>query len=331
MPALLERAARIPKRAVDVVLQRRAETRARAYTPEQRDRVRVLHQAAKRRIRAARELRDASDIVAAGTLYREAGVLAARACVVAQDPESDGELDAAEAWSRLDRITGGEPSAEGAAETPYERARRLATDPDLLAIDKLAAVPAREHLEQIDRALAALLGSLEPRSVRRIRVSRVLRLALVALALLGALAAMIVWLLSPNNVARGKPASAVSYWPGSGPADELVDGQKESPWGSATGRSHDAWFQIDLLDTFEVRRVVVINRDDGFAHTTVPFVIELSEDGSSYSELSRVEGPAAPGQRWSRTGSGRGRFVRVRQLSGTGFALSEIEVYGKKL
>jgi hypothetical protein len=328
MGAFAERMSRLPKRALDLVLQRRAEARAKAYAPEQHERVRTLHRAALARIIAGRGLRDASDVVAAGTLYREAALLTARAVVAAHDPAPDTELDAKQAWERLDQITT-EPREP---DTPYARAKRLATDSDVLALDRMPPVRAREDLDQVDRALSRLLGEVEPRTVRRIKVSRVLRILTLAAVKITLLVLLIAWLVAPTNIAKGKPASAISYWPGSGPASELVNGNLESPWGSATGKANDPWFQIDLLDPYELRKVVVINRDDSFASSTVPLVIETSEDGATFSEIARFEGPAVARQRWVHKGGGRARHVRVRRVgAGLGFALSEIEVYGKKL
>jgi hypothetical protein len=70
-----------------------------------------------------------------------------------------------------------------------------------------------------------------------------------------------------NNIARGKPASqnsdAVGY---SGSARLAVDGFRYTdparksmaltPSGSLT------WWSVDLLETYHVRRMVVVNRDD---------------------------------------------------------------------
>ncbi len=323
MAALLQQIRHVPARVLDVFLLRRAESRARAFSPAQQANVKRLHQAALVRLTSARRLRDASEIIAAGTLYREAALLAARAAVVAHDAEARDDLDAEQAFARLKEL---------ASETDpnLSEAQRLATDPNRLAIDELGAIEARERLERVDRALGGLLGTIEPRSVRRIRISRVLRLGAVALVALGAIVALILWLLAPKNVARGKPATAISYWPGSAPADALVNGKHESPWGSGTGLVANAWFQIDLLDSHEIERVVVVNRDDGYSYTSAPFVIETSEDGTTFTRIARFEAPATAGQRWVHTGGGSGRYVRVRRDGGRGFALSEIEIYGKK-
>jgi hypothetical protein len=131
MPGLGQALARLPERTLDLVLQRGAEQRARGYTPEQRNQVRVLHAAALRRIHAGRGLRDASDVVAAGAVYREAALLAVRSVVSARDPELGETLEPPALFERID-----------VQSDVFEHARRLATDTDLLAIDKLSPVRA---------------------------------------------------------------------------------------------------------------------------------------------------------------------------------------------
>jgi hypothetical protein len=317
MPGLRQELVRLPRRALEIVLQRDAEQRARAYAPEQQERVRMLHAAAVRRIRAGRGLRDASDVVAAGAIYREAAQLAARSVVVTREPVIGDQLEPAAIWERL------EVPADA-----FEHARQLATDTDLLTLDKMSPVRAREHLDRVDRALVQLLGLVEPRSARRIRISRLMRIALGALVLLTALVLLIYWIVSPRNVALGKPASASGYWPGSPPAGELVNGQRETPWGSASSKSADPWFEVDLVRPHAIRKIVIVNRNDGYASTTTPFVIELSDDGRQFRQLATFDGPARSGQRWQHRGGGNARFVRVRHLGTAAFALSEIEVYG---
>jgi hypothetical protein len=317
MPGLRQGLARLPRRALEIVLQRDAEQRARAYAPEQQERLRMLHAAALRRIRAGRGLRDASDVVAAGAVYREAAQLAARSVVVAREPGVGDELEPAAIWARLD-----------VPADAFEHARQLATDTDMLTLDKLSPVRAREHLDRVDRSLVQLLGLVEPRSVRRIRISRLSRIAIGGLLLLAGLILLTYWVASPRNVALGKPASASGYWPGSPPAGELVNGEHETPWGSASSKSPDPWFEVDLVGPHAIRKIVVVNRSDSYANTTTPFVIELSDDGQQFRQLAAFDGPARSGQRWQHRGGGEARFVRVRHVGTAAFALSEIEVYG---
>jgi hypothetical protein len=327
MPALLERLTRIPRRAAELVLQREAEQRAYQYGVEQRAQLRDSHAAALRRIRAGRGLRDASDVVAAGAVYREAATLAARSVLAGLDPAATAEPEVELLWARLETLLGAASEGE---ESPFQRARRMATERDLLALDKLSPVRAREQLDQVDRALVRLLGVVEPRTLRRIRVSRYTRIALLVLVVVGMLAGLLIWALSPNNVALGKPVSAVSYWPGSEPASELVNGESESPWGSATATADEPWFLVDLTKPHRIRKIVVINRNDGYAHATTPLAIDVSDDGQIFRELARFEGPAKSGQRWTYRGSEVARFVRVRHVGVRSFALSEIEVYGNE-
>ncbi len=332
MAGIAAKVTALPKRAVEAVLLRQAEARAKSYAPEQGARIRSLWLGAIRRMRAARDLRDASNVAAAGTLYREAGVLAARAVVTAQDASAN--VDDVAAWKRVQELAeqGTLPTTSVAAFAdgePLDEARDLAEAADPLLVDALPPVLARERLDRIDRGLLLLLAGVEPRTPAQLRRARVLRIALLAVAAIGMLVGLVAWIVAPTNVARDKPTMASSYWPGSPTADALVNGSEESPWGAATGTENDAWFRIDLLKQHRIDRIVIVNRKDGFARFTTPFALELSEDGANFEEVQRFTGKAEAGQRFVYRGNGKNwRFIRVRHIGRKAFALSEIEVYG---
>ncbi|MCA9599057.1 MAG: discoidin domain-containing protein [Myxococcales bacterium] len=329
MALVLQKLAALPKRALEAVVLKEAEARAKSYRPEQSEGVHQLWHAAVRRMRAARDLRNASNVAAAGTLYREAGVLTARAVALAA---GESFADAA-AWPRVRELAEQgalprtPPSAFADGE-PLDEAQDLAEQTDALLLDAVPPVVARQRLDRIDRALVLLLQGVEPRSPKQVRRSRILRIATLALLIIAAIVGLFAWLLAPKNVALGKPTLASSYWPGSATAEALVNGQDESPWGSATGQE-DGWFRVDLLAPHRIDRVVVTNRKDNYAYTTTPLAVELSSDGESFQEVRRFTGRGGEGQRWVYRGDGQvARFVRVRNVAGHGIALCEIEVYG---
>jgi hypothetical protein len=333
MAGIAAKLSALPKRALEAVLLRQAEERAKSYAPEQGAHVRSLWQGAVRRMRAARDLRDASNVAAAGTLYREAGVLAARAIVTAQDAGANAVDDAA-AWNRVRELAelGNLPKTSIAAFAdgePLDEARDLAEAADPLLVDALPPAVARERLDRVDKALLLLLAGVEPRTTKELRRSRVLRIAALALVFVGVLVGLVAWIVAPANVALGKPTMASSYWAGSPTADALVNGSEDSPWGAATGTTEDPWFRIDLLAPHRIDRIVIVNRQDAYASSTTPIALELSEDGVSFQEVRRFTGPGESGQRFVYRGDGKNwRFVRVRHIGRRAFALSEIEVYG---
>jgi hypothetical protein len=308
---------------------RESLARAGLYSPEQRAGLRQLHGGALHRLRAARDLRRTTSVGAAAAIYREAALLVAQSVLFAHAPSSGSEsLDPPACWQRL---------AEHLTDRP-ERAQALAVilelveDRDVLAFDRLPAASALARLDALEHALFMLLGEVEHRTPAELRRTRVLRIALAVATVLLALGFSITALLASPNVARGKPVAAQSYFPGSAPADALVNGKVESPWGAATGTSKDTWFAIDLLARHEIERVLVYNRTDAYAAVNAPFVVELSEDGYEYRQLAVASQAVGPGAAWKfelkREGA---RWLRIRKLDARGLALGEVEVYGRKL
>ena len=155
MALVLQKLAALPKRALEAVVLKEAEARAKSYRPEQSEGVHQLWHAAVRRMRAARDLRNASNVAAAGTLYREAGVLTARAVALAA---GESFADAA-AWPRVRELAEQgalprtPPSAFADGE-PLDEAQDLAEQTDALLLDAVPPVVARQRLDRIGGRVA---------------------------------------------------------------------------------------------------------------------------------------------------------------------------------
>lgn len=328
----------LSRRLRESLTLREAEQRARGYSPEQSARLIELHDAAVERLRSARDLRDATRIGAASAIYREALLLVPRTLLLSWDPLRPVDaVDAETAWQELEgRLIAPQPDPrfvdrKGRRVQAFRQARELATEPDLLTLDRLRPVDALRRLDAAHETSTRLLSTVEARSPRAIRRSRVARLGCLSFVLLGLLTWLVIWIASPNNVAAHKPAQASSYWPGSAPADALTNGVIDSPWGSATARGADTWFSVDLLGEYRISKVVVYNRSDANGRDSVPFAVEFSTDGKSFHEAGRFTGRATPAERWVLSVDKKlARYVRVRKLDMRGLALSEIEVYGSK-
>ena len=335
---LRSNAEKLVSRLREFFMLKEAEQRAKVYTSEQQVELARLHEAAVERLRAARDLRDATRIGAAGAVYRETLLLLPRALSYAWNPERAAlSLDAASGWQALEsRLLLPEPDPafydqKGRRVEAFRQARSLAVEPDPLALDRLAAVDALARLDAVHETSIRLLEQIEPRSVQAIRRSRAMRRLAAAASVLVLLLLVVVWVVTPKNVALGRPAQASSYFPGSASADALVNGEVESPFGSATARSALAWFSIDLLNDHAIDKVVIYNRSDPFGRETTPFSLELSADGKSFHEVKVLSEKSTPGERWVLDLHGEvARYVRLRKPDARGLALSEIEVYGSK-
>ncbi|KAK7138555.1 hypothetical protein R3I93_015859 [Phoxinus phoxinus] len=72
----------------------------------------------------------------------------------------------------------------------------------------------------------------------------------------------------PGNLALGATAVQSSTWGGAG-AQRAVDGNRDSIWSggscSHTNGDRDPWWRVDLGKAYEVTRVSITNRGDGYA------------------------------------------------------------------
>ena len=314
------------------LLLRRAEERAAAFSAPTAEELKRLTSGAQSRWQVARALRDSGEAAASATLYREVAMHLVAALWVAEGTELEEQspLNALEARLQ-DGEFAGFSSKDLEDKAPLRRTIELANSTDTLHFDAMSAVDARLHLEAVDAALTRMARGIEPRSVSEIKRARWARILAGALGVIALLAGGLYLLLAPKNVAFGKPVIADSYWPGSAPADTLVNGDIEDPWGSATAQNGKAWFRIDLQAPMHVTGAKIVNRNDRFANVNQGVVIEISDDDHHFKEIASSDKTKQPGDSWRfRKIDAKGRFVRIRRLKGAGsFALSEIEIYGE--
>jgi hypothetical protein len=187
--------------------------------------------------------------------------------------------------------------------------------------------------------LASLFAWLE----RRIDTRTEREIALRRSASGGALAlffAGLFWvLLSPTNIARGKPVSASSlcgYTPaaplGAPRLERAVDGRRrELTFAVCTEVEPKPWVMVDLGAPHVIRQVVVYPRSDCcFGELELPVGIELSDDNQHFELAETISEPATPELPWRFSVHGRtARYVRVstdakesRQV-----VIGEIEIY----
>lgn len=163
----------------------------------------------------------------------------------------------------------------------------------------------KTHLTLARRALAWLLC--------------VLMLAGTALSALPVSAAEV-------DIARGKTAIACHVESAALTPDMALDGKSSTRYAAGGGCAHDTWYILDLGDNFDLSKVR-INWEA--AHPSA-YVLEVSKDGQTYTELKKVtDAPAG----WVETPvSGTGRFLRIREvtraLAPYGFSMWDLEVYG---
>jgi hypothetical protein len=319
---------------------RHAESTVRAYTPAQRSLVAEHADAALHRLVAGRRVAQA---VSAAELLRESVARYLDAAALARASDAD----ATAALAHFDRAAAlpplpPDPARPRADPTDDARVRAAlsalaASDP--LYFDRLSPEDAERARWALDRAATMLRGAVESRSLPHLRGARWGRVAGALLVL-----AYVAWtavriFVLPRNIALDKPVRASSVDRGGTPGGarapdpkELVDGDLGTSYGVKTAVEDSPNVVIDLLDKYWIQTVAVHNRIDGWApDDCLPLVLEVSVDGTQWTEVARrtEHFEAKPG--WIVNASGRGaRYVRLRVDHRGYLALSEVEVYGRK-
>lgn len=305
-------------------LLREARRLAEACDDAARAELRLLRDGVRERAKAAREAADEHYDAAALSLLGQALQLAATAVQIARGARPTGG-----ALSRVELVelfdSGG---LEGLAPTPdWSTLRELLATDDPTAADRNRAT-ARSAIPSLTSALRRLERGFEVRTVRRLRVLRWVRIVGAVLLVMGLAAGMVGWLLTPDNVALGKPVTASSQRAGTPAA--LVDGIRTGAYGAHTQTDGKAWFTVDLMKPHRLSRVVVYNRGDGYWSEMLPLVLELSVDGKKFERARVREGTFTDSKPWRVGLKGEvARYVRLRVDRADAYiALNEIEVYG---
>jgi hypothetical protein len=135
----------------------------------------------------------------------------------------------------------------------------------------------------------------------------------------------------PVNIAAGKPVHATSAFPNSPAPRYLVDSHPGFAYGAATNIEDSPRIEIDLQGDFAINRIDVYNRTDGWWDECLPLVVELSQDGKSYTQIGRRDEHFGSDIPWTVEGSGRiARYVRFSLLRRNYLALGRVEVFGMK-
>ena len=129
--------------------------------------------------------------------------------------------------------------------------------------------------------------------------------------------------LSGPNLAEGKPWRASSTYRGFSPADGMCDKRKTAIF-FHTNREQDPWVEIDLGQPTSIHRVDIRNRRDCCRDRTFPLTIEVSTDGTQWTEVGTQTEPFS---RWTLEFAPiPARYVRARARKRTFLHLEGFEV-----
>ena len=305
----------------EALLLEQAMRAARSYTDGAR--VSALARAGAEAALVADRALDDGYLASAFAVYREAALSFMAAAIVstpAPEPVA-AELPAATVLARFrDR------------QWPREKRADLeAFCASITAERPVGAPPARSDVEAA-RDVVGWLGTLvEPRGVAELRVQRGVRVVLACALAVALLAWAISGLGSSKNVALHKPVTASSLFNGNIVPGNLTDGViAGAPFGIHTKVGGSQWVSVDLGSVYELDRIQVYNRGDGYFDEGLPFSLQLSVDGAAFYELEKRTTSFSQSAPWvAKAGGKKARFVRVEGAPGKYVSLSELEVYAK--
>jgi len=134
------------------------------------------------------------------------------------------------------------------------------------------------------------------------------------------------------NISRGKYAQQSSdYVHSCSPtASKAIDGNRDGNFGAcsttATNEDQAAWWQVDLLGTYDLKRMAIYNRADCCSDRLRDFEVKTSLDGVHW--VTGASSPSAVGVLWQADIGGHARYVRVQLRGKNHLSLTEVEVYG---
>jgi len=317
----------VPRRIREFFLLTEAERRVTALSASQRTNLRICHDAAMRRLRAAEDLCGVSQPAVALTLSRQGAFFLAAAYLASKRQTFDtSSLTLRSALDELNAVL----TEDGCRVPPqFEAVRRLAAADDPLEFDRLPARETRRLAEELELVTAWLGRLVDPRSPRELRFVRIVRIAIASIALVTLLVVAAVWLFSPPNLALHKKVAASSVAWDTVP-EGAVDGKKDGRFGFHSAIEDSPWLSIDLGRGHLVTRIKVYGRGDGTYDQSIPLALEVSDDGSSYHQIAERTEPFSELGPWViKPEALTTRFIRLRTERRSVLVLGEVEVNGR--
>ncbi len=193
-------------------------------------------------------------------------------------------------------------------------------------VDALSFAEAETLRDRADAAVRGLLDGVESRTkneLRGLRIGRPLAIALLVVGLAWHFART-RWLV--HDVALHKPVTTSPLRAPPATAEGVTDGRTRGTFAVQTVEGKPAFVTVDLERSYEIQRVKVYNRGDGWFYDSIPCSLDLSDDGVTFHEAAKR---TEHFEVWTVELGGRpARFVRVSRENGY-VALNEIEVYAR--
>ena len=164
------------------------------------------------------------------------------------------------------------------------------------------------------------------RTASRLCLRRGTALLLCMLLLVSPLLTALPVSAAETDIARGKTAIACHSESASLSPDKALDGNSSTRYAAGGVCPDSTWYVLDLGNNYDLTHV----RINWEAAHPSSYVLEISADGQTYTQMKQVSNADAG---WVETAvSGTGRFLRIREvtraLSQYGMSMWDLEVYG---
>ncbi len=280
--------------------------------------------AARSRLDAAAQLREAGRDLPAILLYREGIVMLGRVLIAARGQASDEmPSDGGQTLERFASLLANEHTSLAA---DLRDAMRLAEP------QELDALPGRALASRVDvlaSLTARLLERIEPTSRERSLYVKYAPAASVLVTLLCAFGTVAYFAFLPTNIAKGRPVVASSATYETKPGG-VVDGKDYGRFGFHSDVEASPWIRVDLGRKYHLTEIKIFGRHDCCYDQSVPMLCEVSGDGEQFDEVATKSEPFEQIEPWVVSPNGvSARYLRVRTLRESVLVLSEIEVYGE--
>ncbi len=312
-------------RSIRTFLLLDAEAHVRRRDPNTSRAIATRCESATERVRAALELGQPLEATAAIALYRDSASLLLDAIFEERAPLSRPQrVDAGELWARYE--------AELAHELPppdyYPIVRDAFVSDDAAYVDRLPLLDRVTLREQSASLVRWLRGNVEPRTPTELGFARMVRVlgVLAVFAFIGTRVS--AYVRSLDNLARGCPVVASSRLSGTPTADNATNGTIEKTYGVHTEVQENASVRVELRAPKHISEIRVHARGDGYGSESVPFVVEIGDDGTTFQELATRTLPFSDSEVFVVPADHKvAKFVRVRRIGHGYIALAEIEVF----
>jgi hypothetical protein len=319
---------KLGRRIREFFLLQEAAKHSSALAPAQLASMRTYHDAARRQLRIAEDLRVSGQISEARALYRQGYHLLALVFLTSQDGEIDGgQLAVEDVFKRFDAAIA---KAELAPPPDFDKAKSLVLSKDLLALDRLVPEEARRATEVFDLATPWLLDLVNIRSSQELKVARIVRLTVATAACLGVLGWSVIKVLTPKNYALDRPATSSSASFATSP-NGANDGSTNDAFGFHSAEEDMPWWVVDMEKNVTVGEIKVYGRGDCCYDQSIPLALEVSDDGVHFRKIAERSEPFSRANPWViRPDVLSTRFLRLHTQRRSFLVLSKVEVFAHK-